>query len=263
MLIPDNLPIKGVILDMDGVLWRDMQPIGDLPAIFRRIRNLGMSVILATNNATRTVEQYHTKLKGFGVNLESWQVVNAGQAVASFLKKRFPDGGPIYVVGEPSLKETLSLSGFYASEPDSPGILAVVAGMDTNLTFDKLRQATILIRKGLPFIGTNPDRTFPTPEGLMPGAGSILAAIEAASETKPIIAGKPEPLLYNLAMERLGLSPQETLAIGDRLDTDILGGQNAGCYTAVVLSGVTSREVAMLWKPAPDIIAPDLTSIFI
>jgi 4-nitrophenyl phosphatase len=263
MLIPDNLSIKGVILDMDGVLWRDMQPIGDLPAIFRRIRDLGLSVILATNNATRTVEQYHTKLKGFGVNLEPWQVVNAGQAVASFLKKIFPDGGPIYVIGEPSLKETLALSGFYASEPGLPGILAVVAGMDTSLTFDKLRQATILIRKGLPFIGTNPDRTFPTPEGLMPGAGSILAAIEAASETKPIIAGKPEPLLYNLAMERLGLSPQQTLAIGDRLDTDILGGQNAGCYTAVVLTGVTSREVAMMWKPAPDIIAPDLMSIFI
>ena len=247
---------------MDGVLWRDMQPIGDLPAIFKRIRELGMSVILATNNATRTVDQYLTQLRIFGVVLEQWQVVNAGQAVAFYLKKQFPDGGPVYVVGEPSLKETLGANGFYASEPNTAGILAVVAGMDTNITFDKLRQATILIRKGLPFIGTNPDKTFPTPDGLMPGAGSILAAIEAASETKPIIAGKPEPLLYNMAMERLGVSRQQTLAIGDRLDTDILGGQNAGCYTAVVLTGVSSREAAYLWQPAPDIIAPDLMSIF-
>jgi 4-nitrophenyl phosphatase len=263
MLLPKELGIRGVILDMDGVLWKDMQPIGDLPAIFSQLRDLGMAVILATNNATKTVDQYLAKLTKFGVFLESWQVVNAAQAVAFYLTKQFPKGGQVYIVGEPSLKETLAASGFFQADPKDPAILAVVAGMDYNLTFDKLRQATILIRKGLPFIGTNPDRTFPTPEGLMPGAGSVLAAIEAASETTPIIAGKPEPLLYNMAMERLGVTPQETLAVGDRLDTDILGGQNAGCRTAVVLTGISSREAAEAWKPAPDIIAPDLTSIFI
>jgi 4-nitrophenyl phosphatase len=262
MLLPPDFGIQGVILDMDGVLWKDTQPIGNLPAIFERLHQLGISVVLATNNATKTVAEYQMKLEKFDVTLKSWQIVNAAQAVAAYLITIFPGGGPVYVVGEPSLKQTLTESGFIHSEPSTPGILAVVAGMDYNLTFEKLRQATILIRKGLPFIGTNPDRTFPTPEGLMPGAGSVLAAIEAASDIKPIIAGKPSALLYELAIQRLATNPRNTLAIGDRLDTDILGGQNAGCRTAVVLSGVTSLASALAWIPAPDLIAPDLASIF-
>ncbi len=262
-MIPLEFGIRGVILDMDGVLWKDMQPLANLPALFTRMHDLGLGVILATNNATKTNNQYIYKLGQFGVHLESWQVVNSAQAVAFYLRKRFPNGGSVYIVGEPSLKETLAESGFFhASDPSSDHILEVVAGIDYTVTFDKLRQATILIRKGLPFIGTNPDKTFPTPEGLMPGAGSVLAAIEAASGTKPIIAGKPEPLLFDLAIERLAITPEQTLVVGDRLDTDISGGQAARCRTAVVLSGVTSWQEASSWKPAPDIIAPDITSLF-
>jgi 4-nitrophenyl phosphatase len=250
--------IKAVILDMDGVLWKDSQPIGDLPAIFSRIRSLGLNFILATNNAVRSVEQHQEKLAQFGVFVEDWQVVNSGMAVAFLLSQQFPHGGPVYVVGEPGLVSTLASQGFHQAEEN---VIAVVAGYDRQITFTKLSKATALVRKGAPFYGTNPDKTFPTPEGLGPGAGAFLAFLEASTGIKPIIAGKPYPTLYNLAIRRLGLPANQILAIGDRLDTDILGAQQVGCRTGLVLSGVTSKHELDQWSPAPDIVSPDLRSM--
>jgi 4-nitrophenyl phosphatase len=110
----------------------------------------------------------------------------------------------------------------------------------------------------VPFYATNPDKTFPTPEGLIPGAGAILAALVTASDVEPIIAGKPNPTLYEFALEKLGTSPEETLAVGDRIETDILGAQRAGLKTALVLSGIATREEGEDWQPAIDIIVPEL-----
>jgi 4-nitrophenyl phosphatase len=137
----------------------------------------------------------------------------------------------------------------------------VVVGIDRQLSYEKLCRATLLIRSGVPFIGANPDRTFPTPEGLIPGAGAILAAIETATSVKPLIMGKPSPAMYQLALERLGTSPAETLVVGDRLETDIAGAQVIGCRTALVLSGVTSEADAYAWQPPPDFIARNLASL--
>ncbi len=251
--------IKALILDMDGVLWREREPIGDLPAIFAQIAAHGWKVVLATNNGTRTPQQYVERLAGFGViGLETWQIVNSAQAAALLLKRRFPNGGQVYLVGEEGVRIALSEHGFTLSDTD---VLAVVAGIDRQVTYAKLRQATLLINAGALFVGTNPDRTFPTPEGLVPGAGSILAAIEASTYTAPIIAGKPSPLMYEIALERLGLRAEETLVVGDRPETDIAGAQAIGCHTALVLSGVTTREQALAWRPEPDIIADDLSSV--
>lgn len=121
--------------------------------------------------------------------------------------------------------------------------------MDHAASYEKLAQAALLIRSGKPYLGTNPDRTFPTPRGLEPGAGSFLAFLETATSVHPMIIGKPEPYLYCFAMQRLGLMPEEILAVGDRLDTDILGGHQAGCLTALVLSGVTSKAEAARYQP--------------
>jgi len=105
------------------------------------------------------------------------------------------------------------------------------------------------------------DRTFPTPQGLVPGAGAILALLETATDVKPILGGKPSPAMMNLAMQRLGTTPQETLEVGDRLDTDILGGTNAGCRTALVLSGVSTRRDLEAWAPKPDLVAENLAQL--
>ena len=250
--------IRGLILDMDGVLWRDTQPIGNLPEIFDRIKLFNLRVILATNNATRTVASYLEKLSGFGVHLDPWQIITSSQATASYMKTQSPQGGNIFVVGETGLEQALHEQGFTTGDGSA---IAVVAGMDRQLTYEKLAKATLLIRAGAAFIGTNPDRSFPTPAGLVPGAGAILAALEAATDVPPLIIGKPGPIMYQQALERLGTSPEDTLAVGDRLETDILGGQRTRCKTAVVLSGVSTLEQAHAWGPVPDLIKPDLTTV--
>lgn len=256
----DNKPIRAVILDMDGVLWKDRESIGDLPAIFADLRAKRVEIILATNNATRTIDQYVEKLAGFGVEIESWRVINSANALAYRLKKAHPAGGPVYVIGEEGLVKALEAQGFHAAPPDANPI-AVVGGLDRHFTYEKLKHGTVLIRQGLPFYFTNPDRTFPTPSGLIPGAGSILAALVAATDAQPIIAGKPSPDMYLMALELLGLDAADTLAVGDRLDTDILGGQRAGCRTALVLSGVTSAQDLDAWEPKPDFVADDLAAL--
>jgi len=250
--------IKALILDMDGVLWRDDQPIGDLSSIFAEISRRNLKVTLATNNATRSVEQYLMKLERFGVMLEPEQIVNSSLAAAHYLSRRFPEKGNVYIVGEEGLFSTLRKHGFVHSQEN---VLAVIGSLDRQLTFEKLNQATMIIRSGVPFIGTNPDRTFPTPDGLIPGAGSILAAIEAATQVQPVIVGKPSPEMYMVAIDRMKSSPAETLVVGDRLETDIIGAQQLGCPTALVLSGVTGPAAASAWNPTPDYIVEDLTAL--
>jgi 4-nitrophenyl phosphatase len=250
--------IQALILDMDGVLWQGDQPIGDLPAIFTRIQRKGFAVCLATNNATRSVTDYVERLASFGVELEPRQIVNSAMAAAYYLKSLHAGGGPVYVVGEAGLKETLASHGFYEAEQD---VIAVVAGMDRMITYAKLGAAAKLIRGGALFLGTNPDNTYPTPEGLMPGAGSILAALQAASGSSPVIAGKPQPEMYKIALESMRVQPTEALVVGDRLETDIEGAQAIGCQTALVLSGVTTRVMAESWQPRPDFVAEDLSSL--
>lgn len=262
MSMPNNLPanIKALILDMDGVLWQDNQPLLDMPTFFAALKEIGMPVVFATNNGTRSVSMYVDRLAGFGVPVEPWQVVNSAIAVADYLSKEFPQRGPVCVVGETGVVEALKEKGFHLAQ-EHEDALAVVAGMDRAMTYEKLARAALLIRAGKLFLGTNPDLTFPTPRGLVPGAGATLAFLEAATSVHPIIIGKPEAYLYRFALERLGTRPEETLAVGDRLDTDILGGQRAGFPTALVLSGVTSAAEAARWTPPPDLILPNLADL--
>ena len=260
--------IKALILDMDGVLWTERRPIGDLAAIFARITERRLRVVLATNNATRTPQQYLERLSDLGVHLEPWQVVTSALAVAELLAQRFPQGDEVYAIGEAGLIQALEERGFkplveeeVAQSAAPLHIQAVVMGMDRGISYAKLRRAALLIRGGVPFYATNPDCTFPTPEGLIPGAGALVAALAAATDIQPIFAGKPSPALLELALERLGTAKDETLVVGDRLETDIAGGQAIGCPTALVLSGVTRWEAAQAWRPPVDVIAEDLAAL--
>lgn len=247
--------IKALVLDMDGVLWRENEAIGDLPATFSRFEKAGLKVLLATNNATKSQDMYIEKLAGMGVSIHKEQIITSAMGVAYLLKKRFPDGGPVYVIGEVGLTSALQDTGFYITDQKP---LAVIVGVDRQITFEKLKQATLLIHSGVPFYGTNPDRTFPTPEGLIPGAGAFLSALVTSTDVEPIIAGKPSPILYEFALEKLHTLPAETLAVGDRIETDIVGGQRAGLHTALVLSGVATRAQGEVWMPKIDLILPEL-----
>ena len=256
-------PPRGLILDMDGVLWKDDDPIGDLPEIFHRIQARGLQVVLATNNATKTVDEYLSKLRSFGVTLEPWQIVTSSEATAHVLAKRFPQLGPVFVVGENGIVSALRQKGFMPiTDPDDETCpIAVVSSFDRRVTFQKLRRATLHIRAGVAFYGTNGDRTFPTPAGLIPGAGSILAALEAATDVKPTVIGKPSAFMLAISTERMRLANDEILVVGDRLETDVAGGQSVGAHTALVLSGVSTLEQANVWTPKPDLIVGSLSDL--
>lgn len=245
---------------MDGVLWRDDQALLDMPAFFQAVKNLGIPVVFATNNGTRSVGMYVERLSGFGVEVEPWQVVTSAIATADYLAHRFPQGGPVTILGEAGVIEALGEKGFHQAgeEEDS---LAVVAGMYRSMTYERLATATLLIRSGKPFIGTNSDLTFPTPRGLVPGAGAIIKLLEVASDVHPVMIGKPEPYLYRFSIDRLCIKPEEVLAVGDRYETDIIGGQRTGCPTVLVLSGVTSPAQAAQIQPAPTLILPNLADL--
>jgi 4-nitrophenyl phosphatase len=250
--------IKGLILDMDGVLWRDNAPLGDLPEIFRVFSELGLRVVLATNNASRDVNQYIDKLLSFGVRVEPWQIVTSGVSTVHYLKELHPDGGEVYILGSKSLIDELNRAGFYHGG-EKP--LAVVAALDREITYGKLMEASLLIQHGVPFVGTNPDKSFPIPGGEAPGTGAILAALEATTRVSPIIIGKPETRMYSVALEHLGTKADTTLAVGDRLETDILGAQKTGLFSALVLSGISTPDDVKKWEFPPDIITNDITSL--
>ena len=231
--------IKSMVLDMDGVLWRSSEPIGNLPELFHDIDKLGIRVAFATNNASLSVEQYMQKFFRFGLTINPWQIVSSSLATGAFLKEKFPSGGYVFVVGEKGLVDTMADFGFIHAEEN---VIAVIVGMDRTINYEKLFKASKLIRNGALFVGTNPDSTYPTPEGLAPGAGSIVAAIQTASSVTPIIIGKPFPSIIRMAMDRLSTNETECLVVGDRIDTDILAGKQAGCITALMLSGVSKVE---------------------
>lgn len=253
-----TLTIRALILDYDGVLWHDTQPVGNLPEIFSAIAQRGWKVIIVTNNATRKVEQYLQGFLQIGLALEPWQVINAAIATSLYMKNRFPLGGPVHIVGETGIRYYLQQQGFEESEED---VIAVIGSLDREISYAKIHKAASLIRAGALFIGTNPDPTYLTPNGLAPAAGVILAALEAASGVKPVIMGKPEQEIFLQALTCLDVPPQETLVVGDRLDTDIVGGIRVGCKTGLVFTGVTSPEQANNSDVKPDFVAQDLTAL--
>jgi 4-nitrophenyl phosphatase len=255
--------VRGLIVDMDGVLWKEATPIGDLPQVFSTLAARGIRLSAATNNATRSADDYAKRLSEFGVTVDPSQIITSAEATALTLRNAFPHGGRVFVVGERGLEESISAAGFdvVTETGDTRSVEAVAACMDRAFTYDKLRAAATHIRNGSAFYGTNPDPTFPTPGGLVPGSGSIITAIAAAAERQPTIIGKPSPLLFELAAKRMGMQKDVLLVVGDRLETDIAGGQAWGARTALVLSGVSSAQQAAAWRPLPDIVATDLAEL--
>ena len=254
--------IKALLLDMDGVIWRSDTPIGDLAAIFQRIHERGLKFVFATNNGSKTPEQYADTLRKFGIRADPSQVVTSSLGVAQILAQRFPRGTKAFMIGEDGVRAALEEKGFnILSLEQAQEAQFFVIGIDRQITFDKMREATLLVRRGVPFYATNPDKTFPTPRGEIPGAGAWVSVITTATDIEPTYAGKPYPFMMELSLERLQTTKEGTLVVGDRLETDIAAGQAVGCPCALVLSGVSTKEQAEVWSPAIDIIAEDLSSL--
>ncbi len=251
--------IRAIICDMDGVLWRGNTPLPGLHDFFDLLQRRGLHYMLVTNNASRTPAQYVEKLAGMGVSNDISHVLNSAMATADYLAEIAGTDALVYVVGAPGLHEALQSRGFRLSDGDTADY--VVAGWTQQMTWEILAAATRLIRNGAGFIGTNPDRTYPTEDRLVPGAGAQLAFLEAATDVHPLVVGKPEPILYQQALAHMGVRPQETLVIGDRLNTDIVGGVRLGLPTALMLSGIQKREELPASPIHPDLVFEDLSAL--
>ncbi len=257
-LAPHLSQFRFLITDMDGVLWRGREPMPGLIEFFRFMRRHDVRFVCATNNASTLGEKLAERLQGWGADVQADEIVTSSIATADYLAAHFPIGSRVYVVGMEGLRAPLQEKGFELAEDH---VAAVVAGIDWNLTYNQLKRAALNIRAGARFIGTNGDRTFPSPEGIIPGAGAILAALEAATEVKPIVMGKPEPYLYEAALHRMQAAPEQTLVLGDRLETDILGAVRLGLKSALVLSGVTTRTQLAASEYQPDWVFDDIQAL--
>ena len=247
---------------MDGVLYRGAEVLPGVKELLDALTLRERPVMLATNNSMSTPEAYEHKLAAMGLDIPADAVITSALATRDYLLRTLPQGAGIYVIGMPALRHQLfEGTTFHPVQYGEEQPVAVVIGLDLEFTYAKLKAAHEAIQRGALFIATNADTTLPTETGLVPGAGSIVAALAAASGQAPVVIGKPETPMLEMAMTRMGARPEETVMLGDRLDTDILAGERAGMSTVLVLTGVSTREDLATAEALPDVVVSDLPSL--
>ncbi len=242
------------IFDLDGVLYIQNEPIAGGLAFANLVTSQGKKRLFLTNNSKFTRRDYREKLSRMGLDgIEEDEVLTSAYAAVLYLKENRDIGGKsAYALGGQGLQEELESAGLVVLEGDEGrGADFVLVGWDTELTFDRLKTAVLAVNAGADFIATNDDATFPAPDGLWPGAGAIVAAVERATGQAPVVVGKPHRCMMDIALARLGGRSERTIMIGDRLETDVAGGLRAGIKTALVLTGVSKREevAGSEWQP--------------
>ncbi len=255
--------VRAFIFDMDGVLYRGKSPLPGVADLFNALTLRGIQFLLATNNSMAVPATYVKRMAEMGVEVDETMIQTSSTATRDFLKDDLAEGAIILPVGMPALSETLfSGTGFRSAfdHLDEP-VDAVVVGLDLEFTYEKLRLASDAVRAGAKYVATNADATLPHETGMQPGAGSVVAAISAASGRTPIVVGKPQTLMMLKGVEQLGVQPEEAVMVGDRLDTDIVSGHRAGLKTALVLTGVSQREDLATAEVLPDFIFADLPAL--
>lgn len=236
--IPTLREVEALCIDMDGVLYRGDTSLPGARALVEWLAERQFPYVLLTNNSTLDSLAYERRLSGMGISVPAGQIITSASAAADYLARNYAPGCRVLIVGESGLEGSVAARGFEIVE-QHPEI--VLVGMDRRLTYAKLATAALAVRAGARFIATNLDRTLPTEAGEVPGAGAIVAALVAATDQTPLVIGKPEPTMLELALARLGAPPERTAMLGDRLETDILGGQRVGMLTILVLSGATKE----------------------
>lgn len=231
--------MRAFVLDLDGVLFRGDQRLAGASELLAHFARRSLPYRVLTNNSTRTPAQVAAHLARLGLSVSPAHIMTSSVAAAQHLKLQRPGGARVFVIGEEGLRVPLEEAGFVLA--DSGAADYVMLGVDRNINYEKLARATLLLRAGVPFIATNPDTTYPSPEGLVPGAGALIAALVATSGVSPLIIGKPSPEAFHLALREMDADRETSAAVGDRLDTDIVGGFNAGVATILVLTGVSTR----------------------
>ncbi len=250
--------VRALIIDVDGVLWRGDRMMPGVSAFFDFLRARRIPFVIATNNAMRPASDVVEQLTTINVRVSESEVLTASEATARYLSRVTPRGARVLVVGGEGVQNAMADAGFQLVDQDAD---VVVVGLDMALTYDKLRRAALDICHGAKFVGTNADKTLPSAEGDIPGAGSIIAALQAATGVAPLVIGKPERAMFDIAVEKLGVAREATAMLGDRLDTDIEGAQNAGLQSILVLTGVTTREILAQSKIRPGLTFENLDAL--
>ena len=251
--------IKALFLDMDGVLWTNNKPIGDLGKIFGEIREAGLIPLFGSNNGTRRPDELCEKLAGLGVSVTPELFFTSGIGTIYQLRKDFPNGVRLYVFGSESLKKLMRDAGFEVVEENAD---AVLVSFDYDISYAKISRAMIEIcEHGAKFYATNTDSTFVTEDGWRPGGGVMVNAVATCTATEPFVIGKPNTVMIEMACKAYGLQPDEILAVGDRYETDIQGGINFGAVTALVLTGYETPETVQHLNPKPDLVCSDLAEV--
>lgn len=255
----DLSAIRAVLFDMDGVLYRGRQVLPGVAELLSFLNMRGIRYACITNNASMTPGQYEQKLGEMGIAMPEQLVLTSALATARYLRSAYPPGTRVMIIGMRGLREALLGDGYFVEDRVAPEL--VVQGADFELTYATLKEATLAIRRGARYVATNPDRTFPSEEGLIPGAGAVMAALVAATDADPLVIGKPAPTMFLVAADMLGADPQQTLMIGDRLDTDIAGANRAEMPCALVLTGVSGRNDIGSGLGLPDLVVAGLPEL--
>ena len=245
------------LIDMDGVIYRGSEVIPGAIELIGQLRSEGTPFQFLTNNSQRTRRDVATKLRRMGFDVEERHIFTCAMATARFLAKQKPNG-TAYVIGEGGLLQALHRNGYSIVDHDPD---YVVVGEGRSITFEMVESAVRMVLAGAKLVATNPDPNCPTPSGMRPGCGAIVAMIETATGIQSFSVGKPSPVMMRAARKELGIDAERTTIIGDTMETDILGGVQMGYRTILVLSGGTKREDLVKYAYRPDIVVDSIADL--
>ncbi len=252
--------VRAVLLDMDGVLYVGNRPLPGVQELLDYLDRTGRQWLCVTNNSSRTSQTFSEKLARMKIQVPPQRILGSAEATANWLAEQAPSGARVIMMGEDSLRQALANKGFQLVDDPFQAEIAV-ASIFFGLTYEKLADMTLAIRNGARFVATNPDPTLPTERGQVPGTGSLIALLVRATDVEPEFVGKPYPGMFQQAMRKVGTQPEETLMVGDRYETDIVGAIRLGMPTVGVLTGVTTREQYETIEPKPDFILAGLPEL--
>lgn len=229
---------RGYMIDLDGTMYRGKEPIPAAKKFIKSLQAQNIPFLFVTNNSTRTPQKIVENLaNNFDIHVSTANVYTSALATADYLADLDPDKRQVYVIGELGLKLALLNRGFQFNEDDPD---YVVMGLDYDLTYHKLELATLAVRKGAKLIGTNPDSNLPSEHGMIPSTGALVASVEYATQQKAVFVGKPETIIMEKALKKLGLNKGEVVMVGDNYNTDIMAGINFGIDTLIVYTGLST-----------------------
>jgi 4-nitrophenyl phosphatase len=258
-----------VIFDLDGVVYRGDRAVPGAAELIGALRDRGSLVRFATNNSMTTRDGYVSRLAGMGIQATAAEIVTSTSATIDHLHAHMPEVRRVMALGAPGMVDELRLAGFdatlasdavpapYEGGPLAAAYDAVIVGLDPHVDYRRLAAAASALRAGARFFATNADLRYPTPDGFLPGAGAIVAAVRAASGIAPLVIGKPEPAIFRAILEAAGVQAGDALAIGDNPDADVVAAHRAGIPSILVLTGVVDAAAAALLSDdrRPDAIA--------